>query len=121
MFLWGCFYGGVSFNVAVERSVGWQLRKKVCMTEKFVGTGAPIKGRSAVYGVSGELGGSPGPSKDLKTRIWTSHRCYRNAESTKYHETFFYVAAVRGVVCTESTRAALLRDGGCPGPYSSAK
>ena len=34
-----------------------------------IGTGGPIKGRSAVYGVSGELGGSPVPSKDYKTRI----------------------------------------------------
>ena len=30
----------------------------------LVGTGGPIKGRSAVYGVSGELDGPPVPSKE---------------------------------------------------------
>ena len=32
--------------------------------DQALGTGAPIKGRSAVYGVSGELDGPPVPSKE---------------------------------------------------------
>ena len=86
-----------------------------------VGTAGPIKGQLAVYGVSGEPKGTPVPSQALKTRIWASYRCYRSVEATKCHETFFFLVAVRGVVCAESTQAALLRDSRGYGPYSSAK
>ena len=86
-----------------------------------LGTAGPIKGQLAVYGVSGELKGLPVPSQALKTRIWTSYRCYRSVEATKCHETFLFLVAVRGVVCAESTQAALLRDSRGYGPYSSAK
>ena len=59
-------------------------------TFHLVGTAGPIKGQLAVYGVSGELKGPPVPSQALKTRIWTSYRCYRSVEATKCHETFFF-------------------------------